>query len=262
MERDGQLSFHKYKGYSLIDQNNIVTGTVNLHPDGFAFVSYSTIEKDLFLPANQVSHVFDGDVVQVLMSPPSSNSGSGQGSFNRLIKVLERKTTHIVGELKRKGSDYYLIPDCSKISFKIDVDERHLMDAKEGQYVSAEILEYPGYKKGHQQTTLKQVTDVLGNPQDPGMEITVALHRHGILDGWTDEEFDLDESYGDYVDEKDKLNRVDYRHLSLMTINGADARDFDDASIIRTMLLRSQSQALYSPKNDDHFGLVYDAYSH
>lgn len=221
MERDGQLSFHKYKGYSLIDQENMVTGTVSLHPDGFAFVTYSTTEKDLFLPANQVSHVFDGDVVQVLMSP----SAAGQRSFNKLIKVVQRNTTHIVGELKRKGSDYYLIPDCSKISLKIDVDERQLMDAKVGQLVNAEIIEYPTFR----QTTLVQVSEVLGNPQDPGMEITVALHRHGILDGWTDEEFDLAESFGDDVAEKDKLGRIDYRHLSFMTIDGADARDFDDA---------------------------------
>lgn len=225
MERDGQLSFNKYKGYALIDQECMVTGSISLHPDGFAFVSYSATEKDLFLPANQVAHVFDGDIVQVLMSP----SEAGQRSFNKLIKVLERKTTHIVGELKRKGSDYFLIPDCSKISFNIDVDERHLMGAKEGQYVSAEIIEYPGYGKGFRQTTLVQVTDVLGNPQDPGMEIKVALHRHGILDGWTDEEFDLAESFGDAVAEKDKLGRVDYRLLSFMTIDGSDARDFDDA---------------------------------
>lgn len=221
MERDGQLSFHKYKGYSLIDQENMVTGTVSLHPDGFAFVTYSATEKDLFLPANQVSHVFDGDVVQVLMSP----SDAGQRSFNKLIKVLERKTTHIVGELKRKGGDYYLIPDNNKISFKVDVDSGQLMDAKVGQLVSAEIIEYPTFR----QTTLVQVTEVLGNPQDPGMEIKVALHRHGILDGWTDEEFDLAESFGDDVAEKDKVGRVDYRHLSFMTIDGSDARDFDDA---------------------------------
>jgi ribonuclease R len=225
MERDGQVSFNKYKGYALIDQEFMVTGSISLHPDGFAFVSYSATEKDLFLPANQVAHVFDGDIVQVLMSPPSSHPGSGQRSFNKLIKILERKTTHIVGELKRKGSDYYLIPDSSKISLKIDVDSRQLMDAKVGQYVSAEIIEYPSYR----QTTLVQVTDVLGNPQDPGMEIKVALHRHGILDGWTDEEFDLAESFGDEVAEKDKLGRVDYRHLSFMTIDGSDARDFDDA---------------------------------
>lgn len=225
MERDGQLMWNKHKGYALIDQDLLVSGSISIHPDGFGFVSYSATEKDLFLPANQVSHVFDGDVVQVLMSP----SGSGQRSFNKLIKILERKTTHIVGELKRKGNNYYLVPESSKISHKVDVDSCLMMDAKPGQLVNTVILEYPGFVKGQQQTTFVKITEVLGNPQDPGMEIQVALHRHGILEGWTDEEFDHADDLGTEVAEKDKLGRADYRHLSFMTIDGADARDFDDA---------------------------------
>ena len=221
MERDGQLMFNKHNGYSLIDQSLLVSGAVSMHPDGFAFVSYSDTEKDLFLPANQVSNVFDGDIVQVLMSP----SSAGQRSFNKLIKVLERKTTHIVGELKRKGENYYLVPESSKLALKIDVDQQHMVDAKAGQLVNTEILEYPIFR----QNTLVQIIEVLGDPEDPGMEITVALHRHGLLEGWTDEEFDHAEAFGSEVAEEDKLGRADYRDLSFMTIDGADARDFDDA---------------------------------
>jgi ribonuclease R len=213
--------FNKHDGYALIDQDLLVSGSVSVHPDGFAFVSYSDTEKDLFLPANQVSHVFDGDIVQVLMSP----SDRGQRSFNKLIKVLERKTTHIVGELKRKGDSFYLVPDSNKLALKIDVDQQHMMNAEAGQLVNTEILEYPTYR----QNTFVQIIEVLGNPQDPGMEIKVALHRHGIIEGWTDEEFDHADDLGHEVAEEDKLGRTDFRDLPFMTIDGADARDFDDA---------------------------------
>ena len=221
MERDGQLMFNKYKGYALMDADLMVSGRVSIHPDGFAFVTYSATEKDLFLTAGEVTHVFDGDTVQVLMSP----QGSGNRSFNKLIKILERNTTHIVGELKRKGDTFFIVPESSKISHKIDLDDRKMLDAKVGELVNTEILEYPTYR----QNTLVKIIDVLGHPQDPGMEIKVALHRHGILEGWTDEEFDHAESFGTEVAEKDKLGRADYRDLSFMTIDGADARDFDDA---------------------------------
>jgi ribonuclease R len=221
MERDGQLMFNKYKGYTLIDEDLMVSGKISIHPDGFGFVTYSATEKDLFITAGEISSVFDGDTVQVLMSP----SGSGNRSFNKLIKILERNTTHIVGVLKRKGDGFYLVPDSSKISHKVDVDDRKMMDAKAGQLVNAEIIEYPTYR----QNTLVQISEVLGNPEDPGMEIKVALNRHGILEGWTDEEFDQAEACGTEVAEKDKLGRADYRDLSFMTIDGADARDFDDA---------------------------------
>ena len=221
MERDGQLMFNKYKGYALIDESLMVSGKISIHQDGFAFVSYSATEKDLFLTAGEVTHVFDGDTVQVLMSP----SGSGNRSFNKLIKILERNTTHIVGVLKRKGDNFYIVPESSKVSHKVDLDDRKMLGAKAGQLVNTEILEYPSYR----QNTLVQIIEVLGHPEDPGMEIKVALHRHGILEGWTDEEFDHAEDCGSEVTEEDKLGRVDYRDLSFMTIDGADARDFDDA---------------------------------
>ena len=221
MERDGQLMFDKYKGYALMDESLMVSGPISIHQDGFGFVTYSDTEKDLFITAGEISHVFDGDIVQVLMSP----SGSGNRSFNKLIKVLERNTTQIVGTLKRKGDDFYLVPDSSKISHKIDVDDRKMMDAKAGQLVNTDITEYPTFR----QNTLVQIAEVLGQPEDPGMEITVALHRHGLVEGWTDEEFDHAEACGSEVAEEDKVGRADYRDLSFMTIDGADARDFDDA---------------------------------
>ena len=139
-----------------------------------------------------------------------SPSGAGNRSFNKLIKILERNTTHIVGVLKRKGDGFYLVPDSSKISHKVDVDDRKMMDAKAGQLVNAEIIEYPTFR----QNTLVQICEVLGNPEDPGMEIKVALNRHGILEGWTDEEFDHAEACGTEVSEQDKLGRADYRDLS------------------------------------------------
>ena len=221
MERDGQLMFNKYKGYSLMDESLMVSGKISIHQDGFGFVSYSDTEKDLFLTAGEISHVFDGDVVQVLMSP----SGSGNRSFNKLMKVLERNTTHIVGELKRKGDIFFIVPESSKISMKVDLDDRKMMDAKAGQLVNTEIVEYPTFR----QNTLVKIVEVLGHPEDPGMEIKVALHRHGLVEGWTDEEFDHAEACGSEVAEEDKLGRADYRDLSFMTIDGADARDFDDA---------------------------------
>ena len=221
MERDGQLMFDKYKGYALMDESLMVSGPISIHQDGFGFVTYSDSEKDLFITAGELSHVFDGDIVQVLMSP----SGSGNRSFNKLIKVLERNTTQIVGILKRKGEDFYLVPDSSKISHKVDVDDRKMMDAKAGQLVNTDITEYPTFR----QNTLVKICEVLGHPEDPGMEITVALHRHGLVEGWTDEEFDHAEACGSEVAEEDKVGRADYRDLSFMTIDGADARDFDDA---------------------------------
>ena len=221
MERDGQLMFNKYKGYQLIDQSSLITGVVSIHPDGFGFVSNPDSEKDLFLPKNQMSHVFDGDVVQVFVEPSSDRNRT----FNKLINIVERKTTHIVGQLKRRGDAFYLLPDSRNISHKVDVDNRFLLNAKSGQVVNTTIVEYPNHRKN----TLVKITDVLGNPQDTGMEIKIALCRHNISEQWDDALLDQAAAQGAHVSEKDKVSRVDYRDLPFVTIDGADAKDFDDA---------------------------------
>ncbi|MDN6983797.1 ribonuclease R, partial [Vibrio cholerae] len=84
-------------GYQKVDQTALVSGRISLHADGFGFVSYDDNQKDLFLPKHQLDHVFDGDIVQVL-----KGHAQQQGRSNhRLIKIVERKTTHIVGLLKK-----------------------------------------------------------------------------------------------------------------------------------------------------------------
>ena len=221
MERDGQVTFHKLKGYQLLDRDSLATGVVSLHPDGFGFVATDDSEKDLFLPKNQMTHVFDGDVVQVLVE----SSPDKKRTFNKLTKIVERKATHIVGQLKRKGEQFYLLPDSSKILHKVDVDSRNLMNARAGQYVNAKIVSYPN----HRQNTLVQITEVLGNPQEAGMEIKLALCRHGISSQWEDALVDHAATLGDQVAEADKVSRSDYRDLPFVTIDGADAKDFDDA---------------------------------
>ena len=220
MERDGQLMLNQREGYQLMDQGLLVEGVISIHPDGFGFVNYGATEKDLYLPKNQLNHVFDGDVVQVLLEPESHKR-----SNHKLIKVTERKTTHIAGLLKRQGKDFVVIPDNNKIPQHIQVDESPLLGSKAGQYVNTKITHYPT----HRLATQVQITEVLGYPHTAGLETKLALRRHDISDQWSSALIDRAESLGSQVLEKDKTARVDYRTLPFVTIDGADAKDFDDA---------------------------------
>lgn len=220
MERDGQLMFQR-KSYQLIDPESLITGVISIHPDGFGFVTYNDTDKDLFLPKTQLSHVFDGDVVQVLIEP----TREAKRSFNSLIKVVKRKTTQVAGLLTRQGKNYFLTADSNKISQEIQVDNQQLLKAKVGQYVNTEITDYPTFRK----PTQVKIIEVLGFPQETGMEAKLALRRHGINDSWTNELVTQAQNIGSQVAEKDKVSRVDYRDLPFVTIDGADAKDFDDA---------------------------------
>jgi ribonuclease R len=220
MERDGQLSFQR-RGYQLIDPESLVSGVISIHPDGFGFVTYSDSEKDLFLPKNQLNHVFDGDLVQVLIEPAKN----AKRAYSNLIKVLERNTTEIVGLLMREGKEYFLQADNVKVSQRILVDKDKLGQARVGQYVNTKVIHYPNFR----QDTQVEIVDVLGHASDAGIESKLALHRHGISGQWENDLLEKASTHGTQVSEQDKASRVDYRSLPFVTIDGADARDFDDA---------------------------------
>ena len=220
MERDGQLTFSQRDGYQLIDPAQLIDGVVSIHPDGFGFVHFSDTEKDLYLHKTQLTHVINGDVVQVLL-----DCETGKRSNHKLISIVERKTTQLSGILKRQGCGLVLIPDDHKISHKIVVQSDSLLGAKTGQYVNTNITDYPN----HRQTMQVQIIEVLGYPNAVGMDTKLALRRHGISDQWDQRLIGAAETFGQQVLENDKASRTDYRDLPFVTIDGADAKDFDDA---------------------------------
>ncbi|ENP7379547.1 ribonuclease R [Vibrio parahaemolyticus] len=221
MERDGQLIFTRRKGYKRVDQSSLVTGKISIHVDGFGFLTYDDNEKDLFLPKHQLSHVFDGDIILVLKGHTQHQGRSN----HRFIKIVERKTTHIVGLLKRKGSKLYLLPENSKLTQTIYVTPNELIAKNVGKLVHCKINTYPDYR----QPTTVEVDEVLGRPGEAGIEVKLALRRHGINDKWDKDVLDAASAFGSQVEEKDKTSRVDYRDLPFVTIDGDDAKDFDDA---------------------------------
>ncbi|AQP99722.1 ribonuclease R [Pseudoalteromonas aliena] len=220
MERDGQLMFSQRKGYQIIDPSLLISGVITLHKDGFGFVKFSTTEKDLFIPKTQLTHVFEGDVVQVLLDATNTKR-----SNNKLIKIIERKTTHLAGILKRQGKGYVLVADNTKCPQKVQVEQCSLTNSSVGQYVNTKITQYPTFR----QATQVQITEVLGLPHSAGMETKLALRRHGVSDNWEPALLTQASSFGNKVTELDKLARVDYRLFPFVTIDGEDAKDFDDA---------------------------------
>lgn len=221
MERDGQLIFTHRRGYKKVDQAFLVTGKISTHADGFGFVTYDSNEKDLFLPKHQLTHVFDGDIVLVL----KGNAQQQGRSNHRLIKIVERKTTHIVGLLKKKGSNFYLVPESTKLTQTINVTPNELIAKNVGKLVHCKVTAYPD----HRQSTTVEVAEVLGRAGEAGIEVKLALRRHGINDKWDKEVLHAASVFGSQVEEKDKTSRVDYRDLPFVTIDGDDAKDFDDA---------------------------------
>ena len=220
MERDGQLAFDPRKGYSLIRAEDLIEGRVIGHPDGFGFLSREG-GPDLFLHDSQMLKVFDGDRVQVRISGVDRR-GRQEGA---IINVIERNTTRLVGRLRVDEGEYYLQPENSRITHEIDIADDQLMGAQAGQYVSVEVIEYPCQRFN----ATGRVVELLGDSMAPGMEIDVAIRSHDIPHRWPAAALAAAEAMGSEVADADKLHRQDLRKLPFVTIDGEDARDFDDA---------------------------------
>ncbi len=221
MERDGQLMHTRRGGYGLVDHMDLVAGRVVGHRDGYGFLIPDDGSEDIYLHNRQMRKLFDGD--RALVRPGEMDRrGRLEG---KVIEVLERNTQQLVGRFYYEGGVGAVVPENQKISVDIAVAAGDDLDADDGDYVLVEILQQPGPRHRPR----GRVIEVLGAHMAPGMEIEVAIRNYDIPNEWTDEVVDEAGRFGAEVAEADKAHRVDLRDLPLVTIDGEDARDFDDA---------------------------------
>jgi ribonuclease R len=221
MERDGQITFSPRQGYTVLQQKDLIEGRIIGHRDGFGFLTQEGVDDDLYLHNAQMRKVFDGDLVQVRVT---GQDRRGRNEIS-IIKVLEHNTTQLVGRIGVKNNQYYLQPENGRISNEISVAKAHLNGAKQGQYVVVQITNHP-FKSGK---ASGQVHEVLGDSAGPGLKIDVTLRSHNIPNVWPVETTQTAKGMGSEVKADDKLHRVDMTNKPFVTIDGEDARDFDDA---------------------------------
>ena len=228
MERDGQLMFTRKKEYALISKMDLLTGRVIGHADGFGFLCPEDGSDDLFLTGFQMRRLFHGDKAIVRIAGVD-RKGRREGA---LVEVLERANPFIVGRLFIESGVGYVVADNKRISNDILVPQENVGDAHHGQIVSVEVVEQP---TRHRQAVGK-VSEVLGDHMAAGMEIDIAMRSHGIATNWSDAVLaDIKDLTAEVPeDAKNQKGRVDIRDLPLVTIDGEDARDFDDAVFVES----------------------------
>jgi len=222
MCRDGQLISNRKNQFGLIEHMGLIKGRVIGHRDGFGFVKPEDGSSDLFLSPRQMRLVLDGD--RVLVQEVGVDHKGRRDA--KLVDVLERCTEKLVGRFQNRGGFGFLVPENQRITQEFAVMEQEGdPSVRHGQLVVAHVVRQPGKRELGQ----VRITEVLGDHLAPGMEITVAIHNYDIPDQWPDAVREEISAYGPEVDEASKAGRIDLRHLPLVTIDGEDAKDFDDA---------------------------------
>lgn len=221
MERDGQVIYTRRGAYAPVDKLDLIGGRVIGHRDGFGFLAPDNGSDDLFLTPTQMRLVFDGDRALVRVTG-IDRKGRREGT---IVEVVERVHETLVGRYYAEGGLGRVIADNPKIPQEILIPPNLQANAKYGQFVEVKILQWP--------TTFRQaqgeIIDILGDYMAPGMEIEVALKSYDIPHEWSHEVEKEIKKIKPEVAEKDKKHRVDLRDFPFVTIDGEDARDYDDA---------------------------------
>ena len=220
MCRDGQLISNRRNQFMPIDKTDVKVGKVMGHRDGFGFVLQDEGD-DVFLSNRQMRKVFHGDKVAVQILG-LDRRGRPEG---KIVDVLERNTERVVGRYFEQSGVGVVQPDNKRIVNEILVPDEGRNGAEHNQFVVIQITQQPsGFQlpSGH-------IVEVLGEHLAPGMEIDVAVRSHNIPHEWPSEVTKEAETLAETVAEHDKRHRFDCRSIPFVTIDGEDARDFDDA---------------------------------
>ncbi|RUO28225.1 ribonuclease R [Aliidiomarina sanyensis] len=221
MERDGQLVYTRNDAYGLPDRMDLKKGVVIGHRDGFGFVQLDEGGQDLYLPYHQMQLVMHGD--RVLVKAGSADAKGRREA--RVVRSLSDEKREIVGRYFFEQGLSLVVPDDTRQGQDLIIPPEHVNGARHGQMVVAEVLARPSRRS----SPLARIKEILGDHLAPGMEIEVAIREHGIPHEWPDNLKREADKIPDEVLESDKHGRVDLRKLPLVTIDGEDARDFDDA---------------------------------
>jgi ribonuclease R len=221
MERDGQLLFNRRGGYGLVTKMDLVRGRVIGHPDEFGFLVPDDGGDDIFLSGREMHACLHGDRVVARISG-FDRRGRREG---QIVEILEHANKHVAGSYFVDQGVGYVIADNKRINQDILVPEGQEMGAENGQLVVVEIVEYPSKRR---QAT-GRIIEILGDHMAPGLEIDVAIRAHDLPMEWSPLVNEMVAGLPTEVPEEAKEGRLDLRQMPLVTIDGEDSMDFDDA---------------------------------
>src|SRR4030043_440787 len=200
---------------------NLIVGKVKTHPDGYGFViPEAEAEEDIFISPRNLKEAMNGD--RVIARIESVRKKGKEGS---VIRILERKTCKVVGKFMRAKNYSYIIPEDERILQEVFIPEGEKKRARPNQIVVAEITQYPTGRARPE----GRITHILGFPDDPEIEPQIIIHKFDLPHRFTSTALKEAQNLPPTPSSHEYMDRVDLRGIPTFTIDGENARDFDDA---------------------------------
>ncbi|PLR78127.1 ribonuclease R [Bacillus sp. V3-13] len=222
MEEKGLVVRTRSNRYGLPEKMNLIRGRLSGHAKGFAFViTDEPGMDDIFVPPNEMNNAMHGDIVLVRVSAESS----GQRREGTIVRILERGIKQIVGTYTESKHFGFVLPDDKKFTSDIFIPKSASKGAIEGHKVVVKLTTYPEGRKSAE----GEVVEILGHKNDPGVDILSIIYKHGLPMEFPQEVLEQANETPDTIAESEIANRRDLRNETIVTIDGADAKDLDDA---------------------------------
>ena len=210
------------KGKYMKSNGKVLTGTFISNSKGFGFVEIEGREEDLFIPEDKTNGAFHKDIVEVALLP----GRDGKRQEAQVLKIIARGMTTVVGTFERSRENYgFVIPDNTKLAQDVFVPKEHSMGAVSGHKVVVELTDYGTDKHSPQ----GKVIEILGHVNDPGVDIMSIVRGFELPVEFPEKVMNQAARTAQEVSEADRAGRRDLRDVVMVTIDGEDAKDLDDA---------------------------------
>ncbi|GAA0353924.1 ribonuclease R [Alkalibacterium iburiense] len=240
LEREDRIVLMKSGKFKLKESANLLEGKFFGSDRGFGFVAVEDYEKDLFIPPNETNTALHGDMVRVELTK-EADPRNDKGPEGRVVEVVERGSQYIYGEftpyddneVKETGFYGYVTPKDKKLPDALIQIEAKGLRPVAGTIVQVEITDYSGIESGNDFVGI--INRTIGHKDEPGIEILTIVHKYNIPSEFPEEVVRESENVPDFISEEDTKGRKDLRDEVVLTIDGEDAKDLDDAIQVKKL---------------------------
>lgn len=229
MEKEGVIIRNNKDKYGPISSDYLVVGRLQGHEKGFAFViPNDKTREDIFIPAENMNSAMNGDIVVANLTRMPE---AGRRQEGEIVRILERENETIIGTFEDNGNFGFLIPDEHRIAYDVFIPKAQTGGAKNGQKVVVQVTRWPELRRNPE----GKVIEILGFLSDKGTDILSIIRQYKLPEDFPPKVQDQADLIGQEVTARDLEGREDLRDLVCFTIDGPDAKDFDDAVSIESL---------------------------
>ncbi|ETT60125.1 ribonuclease R [Paenibacillus sp. FSL H8-0457] len=225
LEQSGKIILTSTERYGVPERMSLLRGRLQAHAKGFAFLIPDDREHpDVYIHANDLKSAMNGDTVLVRISSKSSDGGKMEGE---VVRIVTRAVTQVVGVFQNHEAYGFVLPDDKRINRDIFIPKHAINGAVDGVKVVVKLVSYPEGRAAAE----GEVVEILGHKDDPGVDILSIIRKHQLPEGFPEEVLAEADAAPDAITEEEIMQqgRRDLRGLNIVTIDGEDAKDLDDA---------------------------------